>query len=413
VKGYLHSNLNKLEFTGDFDNESLRRTLAALHNLKAQGYSDVDLSFSGMTRVMTPQMLPLAIYCRRLLHEGFDVKLELPADAKLARLFSNTNWAYLIDPRGHQESVFGPGQHLPALLYTTPEGQFSAVDKAVNLLLQSLKITDRKQVQAVEWSVNEIADNVLNHANSPVGGAMQVTVRPDKNLVEFVVADAGSSIPKTLRESYRKLTSDVEALDLAIREGVTRNTKTNMGNGLFGTFRLAQLSKGRFGLYSGYASLVYNESQELHSQAEKIPFSGSVVECSINIANPELLSEALTFKGQPHSPGYSVVNRMDEDEIKELMLVDEAASFGSRPAARPVKQKIENVIATTSTIVVVNLDGVALVTSSFADEVFGKLFVEMGPMTFMKRVRVKGGSKIVTQLIDRAIMQRTALGTND
>jgi anti-sigma regulatory factor (Ser/Thr protein kinase) len=355
-------------------------------------------------------MLPLAIFCRKLLHDGFEVLLQLPLDHKLARLFQNSNWAYLIDPRSHGQTEYDAGQHLPAYLYSTPEQQYQAVNNVVELVLKNLKISDRKQIQAVEWSVNEIADNVLNHSSSAVGGAIQVTVRADKGFIELVVADAGIGIPRTLREGHPKLTSDVEALDAAIREGVTRNSSTNMGNGLFGSFKLAELSKGRFGIYSGYASLSFNDAKGLHSKNEKIPYAGTVVACSINISNPELLSRALTFKGQPYIPMYSIIDRIDENEISTIRLCDEVVSFGSRPAAKPIRTKIENIISTTSAKIVIDLDDVALVTSSFADEVFGKLFVSLGPLTFMSRLSVVGGSKIVRQLIDRAISQRMVIG---
>lgn len=410
MKGFLQSNLNNLTFSGDFDDDSLRRLLATLHNLQKQGYDYANLSFAGLTRALTPTLLPAAIYCRKLLHEGFEVRLELPQERKLERLFQNTNWAYLMDPRSHEESKYDPTQHLPAFLYNSPEMQYSIVDKIVDLVLKSLSISDRKQIQAVEWSVNEVADNVLSHASSPVGGAMQVTVRADRGMIEFVVADAGIGIPKTLRESHPKLTSDVEALDAAIREGVTRNTKTNMGNGLFGTFRLAELSRGKFSLYSGFASLSYTENAGLHSKFEKVPYVGTVVECSINISDPELLSQAMTFKGQAHIP-YSVVDQIDDDEAIVINLANEVASFGSREAAKPVRIKIENILSATSARITVQLHGVALVTSSFADEVFGKLFVKLGPLAFMNRLSIVGGSKIVQQLIDRAISQRMVVGS--
>ena len=53
---------------------------------------------------------------------------------------------------------------------------------------------------------------------------------------------------------------------------------------------------------------------------------------------------------------------------------------------------------------------VALVSSSFADELIGKLFAEFGPIEFMGRFKLVGVSATVQQLIDRAISQRLANG---
>ena len=50
--------------------------------------------------------------------------------------------------------------------------------------------------------------------------------------------------------------------------------------------------------------------------------------------------------------------------------------------------------------------GVPLVSSSFADELIGKLFVSLGPLAFSARVRNIGMDAMVPGLIDKAIMQR-------
>jgi anti-sigma regulatory factor (Ser/Thr protein kinase) len=284
--GYLHSQLSNLTFSGEFGADDLRRLVATLHNLQKQSYCSANLDLKGLTRAYTPHLLPLAVYCRKLLHEGLEVRLELPSERRLNRLFMNSNWAHIIDPQGFEESQLENQQHLPALLYSSASDQHTAVDRAIDLVLRNLNLNDRKQVQAIEWSLNEIADNVLNHSNSSIGGAIQVSARHDRSIVEFVVCDGGVGIPRTLRESHRHYTSDVEALDKAIREGVTRNQLTNQGNGLFGSFRLAELSKGEFVIYSGYASLTYSPRRGVHSKQEKVPYAGTSVVCAINIREP-------------------------------------------------------------------------------------------------------------------------------
>ncbi|SRR5229473_3340069 len=407
--GQLTSNLNNLSFSGAFDRSDLRRLLATLHNLRKAGYRSANLDLSGLAKAFTPEFLPLSVQCRSLMHQGFEVMLELPTDPKLKRLFENSNWAYLIDPRSHDRSQFDSSNHLPAILYSNPDEQFDAIEKVINLSLKNLQLTNRQQVASIEWSVNEIADNVLNHAHSAIGGVVQASARPTENFIEYVVCDAGLGIPKTLRDSHRNITTDLEALDRAIREGVTRNKTTNMGNGLFGSYRLAQLSGGSFHIYSGFASLTYTPKNGLHVSQEMVPFAGTLIVCSIRVSDAELLSEALTFRGERHTP-YSVAERISDDEHLSISLAYESAFFGSRPAAKPVRQKIENLVRTTSAHLVIDLADVALISSSFADEVFGKLFVDLGPLEFMSRITIKGGSKIVRQLIDRAISQRSALG---
>src|SRR6476620_6288661 len=47
-----------------------------------------------------------------------------------------------------------------------------------------------------------------------------------------------------------------------------------------------------------------------------------------------------------------------------------------------------------------------LISSSFADEVFGKLFLELGPLDFSNKIELKNLDGTVKLLIDKAIIQR-------
>jgi hypothetical protein len=53
-------------------------------------------------------------------------------------------------------------------------------------------------LHGLEWPLNEIADNVLQHAEAPEGGLAAVTVAAKRRRAQFVVADAGRGIPATM-----------------------------------------------------------------------------------------------------------------------------------------------------------------------------------------------------------------------
>jgi anti-sigma regulatory factor (Ser/Thr protein kinase) len=68
----------------------------------------------------------------------------------------------------------------------------------VNAILGAIPDLDRKNLAALEWSINEITDNVLNHSRSTIGGLVQVsTFQGATQRVEYIVADAGVGIPAT------------------------------------------------------------------------------------------------------------------------------------------------------------------------------------------------------------------------
>ncbi|MCF6343685.1 MAG: hypothetical protein L3J15_03265, partial [Devosiaceae bacterium] len=206
--GRVDKNTNNIIFEGDFEESDLGFALAAFHNLTSKrGYLSIVLDFSKTVKAFAPDILPFCIYIRDQLHRGIDTTLILPSDAKTSRLFKNANWANLMDPRQFPKSDVTTHLHLPAQLYKTGEGQHKAVDDTIQILLSSMKNLTRNQLAALEWAVNEITDNVLNHAESSVGGVMQVTARSKGQIVEFVVCDAGVSIPKTLRNAHTDITS--------------------------------------------------------------------------------------------------------------------------------------------------------------------------------------------------------------
>lgn len=77
-----------------------------------------------------------------------------------------------------------------------------------------------------------------------------------------------------------------------------------------------------------------------------------------------------------------------------------------------VRRIIRNLLRAHRTVVL-DFEGVGVFTSSFADEVFGRLFVPLGPRAFMTRIRMRHVDETVEGLIDRAILQRTRLGNGD
>ena len=90
---------------------------------------------------------------------------------------------------------------------------------------------------------------------------------------------------------------------------------------------------------------------------------------------------------------------------------DECESTGNRLAGTPVRNKLRNLLAMLDRKkIVIDFDGVPLLSSSFADEVFAKLFVEMGAMRFMRSFEFKDATTTVQALIDKAIEQRTKEG---
>ncbi|BBB13096.1 STAS-like domain-containing protein [Sphingopyxis sp. FD7] len=63
--------------------------------------------------------------------------------------------------------------------------------------------------------------------------------------------------------------------------------------------------------------------------------------------------------------------------------------------------------------VVIDFEDVYVISSSFADEAFGKLFIILGPMLFMNTIELANADSAVEALINRAIMLRMQTGLGE
>ena len=149
---------------------------------------------------------------------------------------------------------------------------------------------------------------------------------------------------------------------------------------------------------------------------ERVPYDGTLVVASINFSKPHLLEQALNFGGQQHIPVDFIETRYElpNDNILIFRMKEESGSFGSRPEGTPVRNKLNNLYKMgEGSKICIDFKDIPLISSSFADEVFGKLFVEIGPVGFIQRFEFTNIMQTVRQLIDKAIAQRMSVAQSN
>lgn len=394
------------------------RLLSLIHQIVEKlDYEDVILDLKDCSTAFQNSMLSVCAQVMAYRKSGVSFELIPPSDKKLENLFRNTNWGHFLDPHKFEPSLFRGHTRIPATQYQNPVEQQAAVNRIVNVMLGAIPELERTDFAAFEWAVNELTDNVLVHANSSIGGLIQVsTFAKFRKRVQFVVADAGIGIPASLRGGHPEIRSDVEALDKAIREGVTRDTSIGQGNGMFGSYQICSKSEGSFLIDSGHACLKYEPHSGLAIHDQKAPYAGTLVVATIDFSNPELLQDALSFKGVKYQPVDFVETNYEMNGAGSIdfKLIEECQSFGSRVSGKPVQNKLLNLLKMSGNCVInVDFTGVPLLSSSFADEAFGKLFHKIGPVKFMQRIRLVHMMETSGALINKAIAQRMQVGISD
>lgn len=404
---------NRIRIIGGLSVSEFRVVTAAIYRvIHDRGYQDVILDFSACMFTHAPPMVALiCAVCRHNL-DGVGFSLILPNDLTLRKLFLNSNWAHFIDPTKYETSVYEPRKHNPVKQFKNFDDQAQLVNEVMDTILCNLTDFDRSHLTAIEWSLNEITDNVLVHANSDIGGFIQVTAQKSRRMVEFAVADGGVGIANSLRSGHLEITSDVDALYKAIQEGVTRDKRIGQGNGLYGTYKIAVGSSGTFSIHANHSTLYFARTIGVRSKQENIPFHGSLVNCGIDYTNPLLLEDVLRFNDKPHIPVDRIDLKYDTGPDGSILfeVIKETSSVGSRVAGAPVRTKLDNLIRISGgKQITVDFSGVPLISSSFADEVFGKLFVSLGALEFSSKFRFINTDQIVKKLVDKAIMQRLSV----
>lgn len=399
----------KVVFSSELQGRDLSPAIASLYYAtKAQDQNRVVLDMSGVTRAYPDFMVPIICDVKRHEVQGVGFEVVLPDDAAARRFFDSANYSVLLTGEGELNRA-STGQNLPAIPFRDEDEQFEVVNLLAEWMLAVTVIDGREDLQAFEWAVAETTDNVITHSEAPFGGLAQATYFPAANSVQFVICDPGIGIPESLRQnaSFHGL-SDRDTLKHAIRESVTSKRATNQGNGLYGTYELARVSKGRFTLRSGHAMLYLDNQHKLVAREEKVPFNGTLVVCSLLLGNENLIQEALRIKGKAHEISYDFLDQKADDDTGDIVLdlLAENTGFASRRKALPLRNKVANYLRTTDRRVVVDFQGVSVVSSSFADEFIAKLVDEFGPMVFMSRVSIRNANATVASLIDRAMLLR-------
>ncbi|GHD57956.1 STAS-like domain-containing protein [Jeongeupia chitinilytica] len=391
--------------------DDLSELSAAIYSaIDGRGYQDITIDFERCVKAEPEFMLALCAISRHRRGNGIDINIKLPKNEKMRRLFVNTNWAHHISPDMYPYREFFGYAQVPATYFSDSEGQYEAVSKIVDVILTHVDGISKNDFAAFEWAANEMTDNVLVHSNMHCGFVQVSKFRKDKKKISLIVCDVGIGIPDSLRSGVlsRRNLSDENALAESIKEGITRDKNVGQGNGLFGSHQICTKSGGMLKITSGYATL-YAHGEEVEVRTNKAPFNGTLIVSEIDFSTIGLLENALKFDGKVHE-ALSRIESMYEDyqqDILRVKILGCATSFGSRASGFPVRSKIKNLMDMSPGCgVEIDFSGVPLMTSSFADEVVGKLLVDIGGDDFFKKIRITGLDDLNKKIVNRSLAQR-------
>jgi anti-sigma regulatory factor (Ser/Thr protein kinase) len=401
-----------LHFRARLDDRALKDFMVLVDEAQSRHFNPIVLDFRRLSEAYSDSVLPLIAIVEERLARGQGFRVLPPEDETIARLFRNAGWSALLE--GSEPHTLSGHKHLPVRRYRDHSEQQAVVRDAVDCVLRNMSL-HRSAIRALEWTVNEITDNVLNHARADRGGLVQVNTFTAQQKIKLVVCDAGRGIPAAMRESFPHL-RDGEAITEAMKPGVTSPRDAGQGNGLAGSTRIAQYAHGSFKILSGGAGLSlfrddrgqYKVQKSAPPRTHKFPCTTVMVELSTAVDFD--IEEALALDGRRTELLDVVDLRYAADDGSLVVKIcDETLGVGTRHAGAELRLKCSNLLAAEpGKRLVLDWTGIPLVSSSFADEAIGKLFVELGFMLFTSRVSHTGAEPLVASLLNRAVMQRVA-----
>jgi len=363
---------NRIRFIGRVNPYAHVKFMWCLHECRERGYEDIILDFAKCESVFSSGMVPLLASVDVLRREKIEVSVVLPTENdRLVRLFMNTNWAHFLEPARFPKSETVHDRHLAVQRFRDFDQQQRPVNSFMDVVMRNMTL-ERDVIAGLEWSVNEITDNVLNHAESEEGGIVQVSTFRDSRKIAFAVADSGKGILSSLREGHPDIESDVHAIGEAMKVGITRNPNAGQGNGIAGALRIATMSEGSFSIASGVAQIRVQAGETRNYKRRRAErFQGTVVYAELGLDARFHLSDALGLGGDSHQPTDIIETAYQTDECDATMLKlrEESTGFGSRSAGKQLRTKCMNLLnAEPGKPLVMDWAEVPLVSSSFADE---------------------------------------------
>lgn len=255
--------------------ERLIRQLTPLLDLRAPARVVVDLS--GLTGIGPTCLALLTAAMMRTYESGLlkqSSRLIAPKSPPVALYIQRMNLAALVTAGQSKETFVRKDEH--GFMSCR---RFHTLDEGVQMAgLLAGHLEERCRVDkvgrvSVELALGELTDNVVYHADTPLGGFAVCQHYPKRDTFEIAIADLGIGIGESLARNPDLPTPQdcAAALDLALTPRITSTPERNAGLGLFVTAMLLQGNEGQFHLRSGDAVAMRGTVSETSATAVALP----------------------------------------------------------------------------------------------------------------------------------------------
>lgn len=286
--------------------------------------------------------------------------------------------------------------------------QAAAINQAFVDKLSRTTLCEEGVLKGMIWCVYEVMDNVILHSKSKRGYVM-AQYHKKANRIAICAYDCGIGIQDSLSAGNIKSENEIDAINLAIQEGV--GDGQGQGNGLYGLAQIVKENGGRLAISTGKSTLMFNNDEEEKSWSNNPivdnEHKSTTVDFQLELGNKTDIKKALRSIGGIDDFDIRIEDMKQEaNDWLVYNVIDYAEDLGTRPAGKALKTDILNIIRRTSQPVIIDFSDILIVGSSFIDEFIGKMYVELGTIKFNQLISIANMNDEIEHLCNRAIAMR-------
>lgn len=268
--------------------------------------------------------------------------------------------------------------------------------------------SQKNTLLALEYCLSEIMDNVLRHSKDQAGFFMYTLQRDDQRIA-VSIADQGIGIQRSFSDTAYRPLSASDAITLAMKKGVT-SSPDGAGNGLWTTTEIITKNTGQLTITSGGGAIYYNKAIGKVETYDKAPtidpnWPGTNLDFQLDFKSEV---DFIGLWGDLPSPINTRAESLEnsEDQIT-LLIKDQSYGTSTRESGKEVRVLAANLLRMHATDLVLDFTGVTMVSSSYADELVAKLYIDSSIEDVQKRLKITGANGTIDLIVSDAVRSRT------
>ena len=290
--------------------------------------------------------------------------------------------------------------------FSGPRQIHSLVDACLERVEQAAEC-QKGVIPGLEWCLNEVMDNVLQHSDCDHGFIMG-QIHKKSGHIAICIYDYGQGIYNSLRHSSHAPTNALDAIIKSLQEEVTRDKSIGQGNGLWGLYKIVSNNSGLLNITSGSGYVGYDTHNSNMKKSSHVYFpdkdhSSTNVDFQIDFGKGISIARSL---GGHEPTNMRIENLEDSSNNIVYKLAENETGTGTRQSGVGMRNKVLNIMNESDSLIILDFNGVNVVSSSFADEFVGKLMVRCGAIVFNQRFRIVGMNPTVQVITERSVNQR-------